>query len=210
MNIASIESFADWNVCIVRVRSDDGHEGYGQTAPFHANITALVLHQQVAASFIGKEVQHSSEIAQLAEQAIIDQYKFPWSYVCRAVSGVETALWDLFAKREGKTVCELLGGKPRPIDVYGSSMRRDILPQEEAERLKRHQQESGFRAFKIRIGSGWGQNKDVYTGRTEENVAAVRQALGEQTELFVDANSAYKPDKAIEVGRMLESYGVSH
>ncbi len=70
---------------------------------------------------------------------------------CRAIGGLDTALWDLHGKIEGKSVCELLGGKPRPIRVYGSSMSRDIKPHDEAERLSNLQQSHGFTAFKIRI-----------------------------------------------------------
>lgn len=48
MRIRSIETFATQSVCLVRVRTDDGAEGWGQTAPFNADITATVLHRQVA------------------------------------------------------------------------------------------------------------------------------------------------------------------
>ena len=48
MKIQSIESFTKGSLSIVRVRTDEGAEGYGQIAPFNANISAMVLHQQVA------------------------------------------------------------------------------------------------------------------------------------------------------------------
>ena len=48
MRIQSIETFTDRQVTIVRVRTDDGAEGYGQTAPSNADITATVLHRQIA------------------------------------------------------------------------------------------------------------------------------------------------------------------
>lgn len=194
----------------MRVKTDNGGEGIGQTAPFHANITALVLHQQMAQYFIGAELHEPSDIGELAERSIIAQYKFPWSYICRAVAGIETALWDLFGKLAGQPVYELLGGTFRPIAVYGSSMSRSISPAEEAMRMKKLQEEQGFRAFKFRIGDGFGKNEDVFSGRTEQIVSSVRKAVGSDTYLCVDANSAYTPEKAIEVGRMLESFGVLH
>ncbi|MFC3252535.1 mandelate racemase/muconate lactonizing enzyme family protein [Paenibacillus sepulcri] len=210
MKIVSIESFTTRHLCIVRVKGDDGSEGYGQTAPFHANITALVLHQQVAPAMIGAEIGEPGGIADFAESHISRHYKFAWSYICRAVAGVETALWDLSGKRSGKSVCELLGGAPRPLPVYGSSMKRDISPEDEAARLVSLQNHKGIDAFKIRIGSGLGDNADVFPGRTERVVEVVRKALGEGTSLYADANGAYKPEKAIEVGRMLLDRGVCH
>ncbi|MBW7458428.1 mandelate racemase/muconate lactonizing enzyme family protein, partial [Paenibacillus sepulcri] len=92
----------------------------------------------------------------------------------------------------------------------GSSMRRDISPAEEADRLQRLQDAHGYQAFKIRIGKNFGSDTDVYPGRTEEIVPAVRRAIGDRTDLYVDANSGFTPARAIEVGHMLEQYGVCH
>jgi L-alanine-DL-glutamate epimerase-like enolase superfamily enzyme len=207
MKIGSIETFATRQVTLVRVRAEDGAEGFGQTAPFNADLTALILHRQVARYALGAE---ESDIEGIADRCIEGEYKFPGSYVCRALTGVETALWDLRGKREGKTVCELLGGRPRPMAVYGSSMRRDITPEEEAERLRRLRDTYGFRAFKIRVGKVCGHDEDQWPGRTEALVPTVRKAIGDDATLLVDGNSCYTPRRAIEVGRMLEEQRVGH
>ena len=207
MKITSIETFTRDPISIVRVRTDDGHEGFGQVAPFHADITAAVLHRQVAPLVLGADPLDAEA---LSDRCIEGNYKFPWSYVCRALAGVDTALWDLRGRAEGKSVCELLGARPRAIPAYGSSMRRDIAPDDEAERLVRLRDESGFRAFKIRIGSVCGHDQDQWPGRTEALVPAVRRAIGNDVSLLVDANSCYTPAKAIQVGRMLADNAVCH
>jgi L-alanine-DL-glutamate epimerase-like enolase superfamily enzyme len=89
-------------------------------------------------------------------------------------------------------------------------MKRDISPEQEAERLKRLQEKHGFQAFKFRIGKSFGGDVDVYPGRTEQIVPAVRKALGNDTLLYADANSGFSPARAIEVGRMLEQHGIVH
>lgn len=207
MKIHSIETFTTKEICIVRVRTDEGAEGYGQMAPYHANISSLVLHQQLAPHALGA---NAMDIEGIVERCIESEHKFPGSYICRAVGGLDTALWDLRGKLENKSVCELLGGKLREIDVYGSSMRRDISAKDEANRLIRLQDTQGFRAFKIRIANNFGKDVDKWPGRTEEVVPVVRRALGEETVLLVDANSGYTPKKAIQVGHMLEEYGIGH
>ena len=207
MRIQRIETFTRGQLSIVRVTTDGGAEGWGQIAPFHADISATVLHQQVARHALGAD---ATDIAGLAERCIEREYKFPWSYVCRATGGVETALWDLRGRLEGKSVCELLGGTPRPIGAYGSSMRRDIQPEDEADRLARLRDEKGYRAFKVRIGTVCGHDDDQWPGRTEALVPAVRRAVGDDVKLLVDGNSCYTPPKATEVGRMLEDHGVCH
>ena len=79
-------------------------------------------------------------------------------------------------------------------------MRRDITPDEEAKRLYQPRDHFGYTAFKIRIGSVFGHDQDYWEGRTEAIVPTVREAIGEETALLVDANSCYTPDKAIEIG----------
>jgi L-alanine-DL-glutamate epimerase-like enolase superfamily enzyme len=89
-------------------------------------------------------------------------------------------------------------------------MRRDIKPKDEAERLVRLRDTKGYRAFKIRIGSVCGHDKDQWPGRTEALVPTVRKAIGDDVSLLVDANSCYTPAKAIEVGKLLEDNNVCH
>lgn len=207
MKIASIETFSDEYVAMVRVRTDDGAEGWGQVSPYHADITAQIVHRQVAPYALGKDAM---DIDALVDDIPEKEHKFPGSYLRRAMTGLDTALWDLRGKLEGKSVCELLGGTPRPFRVYASSMRRDITPQDEAERFARLRQDHGYDAFKFRVGSECGHDRDEWPGRSEAVVPAVRQALDNDVTLLVDGNSCYTPDKAIEIGHMLEDNGVCH
>ena len=208
MKIQCIETFTDGpNVSVVRVRTDDGAEGWGQISPYNADIAATVLHRQIAPYALG---QDASDLDALGEGILEATYKFPGSYVCRALTGLDTAIWDLWGKLEGKSVCELLGGEPRPFPVYGSSMRRDISPEDEAARLLRLRDEQGFGAFKVRVGSVCGHDMDQWPGRTEALISTVRKAIGDDVRLLVDANSCYTPKKAIEVAAMLHEYGVCH
>lgn len=206
MNIASIETFTDEFVCFVRVRTENGAEGWGQVAPYHADITARVVHRQVAPYALGAD---AFDIDVLVDMIPEREHKFPGSYLRRALSGLDTALWDLRGRLEGKPVCELIGGTPGRLRAYGSSMRRDITAKDEAERLKRLRGEFGFDAFKFRIGAECGHDIDEWPGRTEEIVPTMRKAM-DDVALLVDANSGFSPGRAIEVGRMLEDNGICH
>ncbi|MBN2136325.1 MAG: twin-arginine translocation signal domain-containing protein [Sedimentisphaerales bacterium] len=205
--IKSVETFTNGNVSFVRIRTNDGAEGWGQISTYDADISAMIMHRKIAQHAIGKD---PADIDAIVDRCIEANYKYPWSFVCRALGGLDTAMWDLLGKREGKAVCELLGGQIRPIRAYGSSMSRSIKPKSEAERLVRLREEKGYRAFKIRIGSVTGHNKDQWPGRTEEIVPTVREAIGDETALLVDGNSCYTAPKAIEVGRLLADNNVCH
>ena len=178
MKIKSIETFARQHLCMVRVRTEDGAEGWGQISPYNADLAAEVLHRQIAPYALGRD---ASDLDSLVDGVLGATYKFPGSYVCRALTGLDTAIWDLWGKLEGKSVCELLGGEPRPFPVYGSSMRRDITPADEAERLARLKQEKGFGAFKIRIGSVCGHDQDQWPGTGLMNQRIPRAVVAQAT-----------------------------
>ncbi|MCK6452802.1 MAG: mandelate racemase/muconate lactonizing enzyme family protein [Alphaproteobacteria bacterium] len=207
MKIRSIETFSTEFVGFVRVTADSGAQGWGQVSTYNADISATVLHRQVAPYALGRD---AFDIAGLVDLVPKKEHKFPGSYLCRAMCGVDTALWDLRGKVERKSVCELLGGTPRRLRAYASSMRRDITPKAEAERMLRLRDKHGFDAFKFRVGAEYGNDVDEWPGRTEEIVPTMRRALGPDAALLVDANSAFTPKRAIQVGRMLEDNGVTH
>ena len=207
LDIYSIETFCNNFVGLVRVRTKDGSEGWGQVSPYNADITALVVHRQIAPYALGKD---ALDIESLVLEIPEREHKFPGSYLRRALAGLDTALWDLRGKLEKKSVCEMIGGTTRALRVYASSMKRDITPQVEAERFVRLRDELGYDAFKFRVGKECGHDEDEWPGRTEEIIPAVRKALGEDVALLVDGNSAYTPERAIAVGRLLEDYGICH
>jgi L-alanine-DL-glutamate epimerase-like enolase superfamily enzyme len=207
MRIASIETFTSQFVCFVRVRADDGSEGWGQVAPYNADITASVLHRQVAPYALGRD---ALDIDALVDDIPLREHKFPGSYVSRAIGGLDTALWDLRGKLEGKPVCALIGGTPGSLRAYASSMKRDITPTDEAARLKALRDRYGFDAFKFRVGAECGRDVDEWPGRTEEIIPTMRRELGDGATLLVDGNSGFSPARAIQVGRMLEDNGIVH
>jgi L-alanine-DL-glutamate epimerase-like enolase superfamily enzyme len=208
MKIKRLETFSNRYVGFVRVTTDDGREGWGQMSTYNADITATIFHRQIAPWALGAD---ALDIDHLVETIPEREHKFPGSYLLRALTGLDTALWDLRGRIDGKSVCELLGGTPRPFPVYASSMKRgEITPEAEAERFIRLRDVHGYSAFKFRIGKECGHDEDEWPGRTEAIVPAVRKALGDGARLLVDANSAYTPAKAIQVGKMLQDNNIIH
>jgi L-alanine-DL-glutamate epimerase-like enolase superfamily enzyme len=199
--IDSIETFLREPIALVRVRTRDGREGWGQVAPYEAGLTVEVLHRLVASHVLGRD---PADIDAIVDRAVEANLKYPWSFVCRALCGVDTAIWDLYGRVKEQSVAALLGATRKDIATYGSSMRRDISPADEGARLARLRDAQGYRAFKIRVGREAGRDTDASPGRTEAVIPAVRQAVGRDVQLFADANSGYTPPKAIEVGRRLE------
>ena len=84
MKITSVETFTRDPISIVCLRTDDGYEGFGQVAPFNADITATILHRQIAPHALGAD---ATDIDALVDLCVEREYKFPGSYVRRAVGG---------------------------------------------------------------------------------------------------------------------------
>lgn len=203
--ITRIETYSKENIAVVRVSTDDGHSGWGQISTYNSDIASTILHRNLAQHVLGKDPAHIDEIT---DQCVEKNLKYPWSYVNRALGGIDTAIWDLYGQITGKPVCELLGGEVKPVRIYGSSMSRTIKPDEEVERMLRLRDEKGITAFKFRIGKEAARNSDAWENRSEDMISTLGAALSDSCTLIVDANSCYTPDRAIHYGRMLEQQGI--
>ena len=121
-----------------------------------------------------------------------------------AVSGVDTALWDLVGRHEGKPIWELLHGEGRrQLPCYASALSMtddDTVRMQAVEQVAR-----GFTALKMKIGRRREQGGIKADVRA---VAAVRDAVGQDVDLYVDANGAYDAASAIRVARGLEDCDV--
>ncbi|MGW0231227.1 enolase C-terminal domain-like protein [Actinopolymorpha singaporensis] len=120
--------------------------------------------------------------------------------VSMAIAAVDTAWWDLRARVLGLPLHRLLGaGAGASVPVYGSGGfttydDRQLVQQcEEWLRL-------GVSYAKIKIGESWGTN----TARDLARMRLARQTLGDDVELFVDANGAYAPKEAARLAAAAE------
>jgi L-alanine-DL-glutamate epimerase-like enolase superfamily enzyme len=205
--IQKIETFSQGAFAIVRVTTADGQEGYGQIATYETEISVMTLHRKIAPLVLGKD---PADIDAIVDHCIDANHKFPWSFICRALGGVDTAIWDLYGRIKQKPVAELLGGKVRPLPAYGSSMSRTISPEDEAARLVKLRDTQGFRGFKIRVARENGHDVDTAPGRSEKIIPIVRKALGDAIALKADANSGFTPPRAIAIGRIMQDNGYDH
>jgi L-alanine-DL-glutamate epimerase-like enolase superfamily enzyme len=207
MKITSLETFGNPFVTFTRVTTETGATGWGQVSTYNADITARIFHRQVARHALGTEVDALEDTLDLIGER---EHKYPGSYLRRAMAGLDTAIWDLRGKLAGKPVVELLGGTPGPLRAYASSMKRDITPEDEAKRFLKLRDDHGFTAFKWRVGAECGRGRDEWPGRTEAVIPIVANALGDNIDKLVDANSCYGPAAAIKVGHLLQDHGIRH
>lgn len=118
----------------------------------------------------------------------------------RAISAIDIALWDLRAKAAGMPLYKLLGGYRDRVDTYiagGYYEEGKGLPE-----LAQEMEENvamGARAVKMKVGA-------LSIREDAERVETVREAIGPDVKLMVDANCAYKLYEAIQLAKRIEEY----
>lgn len=122
-----------------------------------------------------------------------------------AISAVDVALWDLKARALGQPLFKVLGGFRDDVPIYGSGGFTTYSEAELAEQLGGWASQ-GMRWVKMKIAKDWGtrQKEDLQRMRT------ALDAIGTETELFVDANGGYDVKQAVRLAARFEEMGVTY
>ncbi len=183
-----------------RVRDADGVEGLGYTYTVGAGGGAI--HHLIA-----------NDIAPLLEGEAADRIERHWQrmwwglhYVGRgglatlAISAVDIALWDLKARRQATPLWRLLGGHDPAVKAYAGGI--DLqFPLEQLLAQTQANLDNGFRAIKMKVGRDR-LSEDL------ERVAAMREFLGADFPLMVDANMRWRVDEAVRASRALAEHDI--
>lgn len=189
---------------ICEVSTDEGIKGLGEAFYFSgpAKIAAALITDAYAPLIIGRDPFDSSVIWDFLYNWTRDQGMkgLPIS----ALSAVDIALWDIKGKALGLPVHKLLGGSYRNrARVYATGLYepQNVSSVEDAlvEEALGYKKE-GFTAMKLKVG--YGIEKDM------RYVKAVREAIGKDCVLMVDANHAYNATEAIRLAREMEKSDV--
>lgn len=196
---SGIHEIAAIHTMIVEARAGE-ETGIGYAFAFSRNEVAAI-------AAIGEDL--AAELTAAPPRGVRAHWSAMWDHLnfighegpgVMAMAAIDTALWDLLARRAGLPLYRLLGAADPVTDVYAAggwlswSVERVI---EEARSYER----AGYRAYKMRVGSpDWRQ--DV------ERVRAVRAALGETVGLMIDVNQAWSVDTALAAGEALEDLGL--
>jgi len=198
---ASMRTFTFHAWLIVEVFTDDGHVGLGNAA-LAPQITKQVIDLYLKPLLIG---QNPWDIERLWQHMYRKTMAFGRKGVGMvAISALDIALWDLLGKSAKQPVYRLLGGRTKTrIPVYASRL-YSVGLSELAEEAKRYKDE-GYEAMKLRFG--WGP-ADGASGmqRNLELVQAVRDAVGEGTDVMADAYMGWTLDYAKRMLTLLEPF----
>lgn len=120
----------------------------------------------------------------------------------RTISAIDIGLWDIRAKVAGLPLYKLLGGYRDRVPTYvaGGYYEEGKGLKELAQEMESNV-EMGARAVKMKIGA-------VPIREDAERVKAVRDAVGPDVKVLVDANCAYRYYDAIQLAKRIEEYDI--
>ncbi|MEZ3471019.1 MAG: dipeptide epimerase [Schaedlerella sp.] len=180
---------------LIRVETDEGCVGFGEASPF-APVTGETLDGVIAVldifrqGLIGMAPMDIEAVHAMMDSVIVGNGA--------AKCAVDLAMYDLMGKAFGQPVYKLLGG-------FGSSVQSDITigistPEDMAAEAKKRVFEDGYRILKIKAGID-----------CQEDIRAmklIREAVGPEIRLRVDANQGYDTAKAQRALRGFREYGI--
>jgi L-alanine-DL-glutamate epimerase-like enolase superfamily enzyme len=194
-------SYPEFSAVLVRVDTDDGLTGYGEAiARAGGEATRAAVVSLLGPAIVGRDPAHIEGLYRLMISQL-RRFGHDGGIVVEAISGIDTALWDIAGKAAGRPIRDLLFGAGRQsVPVYASSVYLDDTDVMIAE--TRRQVDAGYTTVKLKAGHAaqdGGKYADV------EKLAAIRAAVGPDVALGVDANSAYDAADAVWVARRLEA-----
>lgn len=206
MRITKVQALVLYNTyVIVRIETDEGIVGYGESSPMGASVVANAV-RHLGNIIIGEDPFNTER---LWMTMFTRGHKLgPMGAQLEAMAGIDIALYDIKGKALNTPIYNLLGGAFRlKVPVYASSMRRDMTPEAEADRVVQLY-EKGYTWYKQHSAIPW--MYDSGPDKTVDVVKAIRARLGDKVTLMVDVNNAYSVHNAIKIGRQLEELDVFH
>jgi L-alanine-DL-glutamate epimerase-like enolase superfamily enzyme len=188
----------DWNsTTLVLVElTAGGKKGIGYT--YANSASAHFIHDTLKELVLGKNPLNVSAIT----NSLIHHTRNNGNtgLVMMAISAVDNALWDLKAKLFDLPLCVLLGQEKNKMLLYGSGGFTSYTDQQLQQQFE-HWMKQGIKYMKMKIGT--------HPGKDLQRVRFAKNVIGEEAELFVDANGAYTAKQALQKAEEFSAYNVT-
>jgi L-rhamnonate dehydratase len=209
--LPGIDRMASLEACFVEVETDSGIVGHGLGAITRETVIAEIVNRVVAPAIIGEDP--------LAHERIWD--KLYWTLTPRgqtgfgaqALSAVDIALWDIKGKALGQPVWRLLGGARARVPLY-ATFGFNFFSREELAAAAKLWVSQGYRRLKMVVGHEALRRRDQrplaeVIREDAARVEAVRDAVGPDTALYIDANCSLDLHHAALLAEMVKPCRIS-
>ena len=206
MKITDIKPILTDHYLLVRVYTDAGIIGNGESGLWAHHRSAAEMIRELSAYYIGRDprqIEHHY-------QTVTRSFHFMGATISSAVSAIDIALWDILGKSVDLPVYQLLGGKCRDkVRVFNNiggatiEARVESARQCVADGFTSLRTSPFFADFESRVSS------QVVT-EAVDMIAAIREAIGYGIDLGVEIHRNLQPDEAITLARALEPYRLKY
>lgn len=182
------------------IETAHGEKGFGFSYSLRAGGAALLAHaRDIAGVLIGED---PDDIGKLWEKmAWLGASVSRTGVTVQSIAAFDVALWDLKAKRAGKSIGKLLGAFRNDVPCYNTSGGYLSSPLDDVIRNVDKSLERGLGGIKLKVGQPE-LRLDI------ERVRAVREHVGDQVPMMVDANQQWDYTTALRAGRQLDAFNL--
>ena len=180
---------------IVEIHTDTGNIGFGEAPPtgvITGDTTGAIIgaiEDHIQKTIVGMKIENFEELMLKLQSCVLKNTS--------AKAAVDIALYDLYGQLYGAPLYKLLGGYRKEIvtDITISVNDPEEMAKDSLDAINR-----GYSTLKIKVGKD--SKKDM------ERMIAIRQAVGYDINLRIDANQGWKPKEAVNVLRQMEDAGL--
>lgn len=186
------------DVVLVEVETDNGLIGYGM-GDVLAVVVRKFINEYAAPYLLGMNPLETEKIWEGLHRQFNNRTQTGiWS---QGVSVIDIALWDLKGKHFQEPVARLLGGASNKVPAY-VTFGLDEYTREQLIKAAGHMVEQGYDKLKMVVGDSWSLEEDV------ARVKAVREVIGPDVQLMIDANCMLSLPEAMELCKRVEQYDI--
>ena len=185
----AIQAFVKQETPIVRITCADGAQGVGYSYTIGSGGSSVValLRDHLAPRLIGRD---PADIERLWRELFFATHATAVGVITSlALAAIDTALWDLRCRRAGLALAQAAGGAQDHVPVYTTEGGWLHLSTAQLVDEGLEARELGFRGVKMKVGKS-------HVAEDVTRLRALREALGDEFEIMVDANQAFTVSEA--------------
>ena len=209
IKITNLKTFVLPRAILTKIETNAGISGWGESSPNNTHLIQTFIQTDMKDRVIGRD---PFDVEPIWDELFWYNHDLgPAGALPYAIAGIDLALWDLKGKILNKPVYKLLGGSyQKEFLTYGGfGIYGGTVPVNEAVKKALNLAEKGFKVVKLRMQIRE-YNLNPIPDYTLRYYEAVRKALPDDVELFVDPNEGYTAARAIQIGKELQAMGMKY
>ncbi|MCE3272108.1 MAG: mandelate racemase/muconate lactonizing enzyme family protein, partial [Ramlibacter sp.] len=200
------------SLCLVDVELDDGRIGTGMTAITEEEVVASIVNDIASHALVGMDPLRHEQVWDKLYWLLTPRGQS--GYASHAIAAIDLALWDLKGQVLGQPVWRLMGGARSQVPVY-ATFGFAFFDRDELAAAAKAWVERGFKRLKMTVGHHALQRRDEprpladVIAEDVKRIEAVRNAVGPDVQIFIDANCSLDYFHASALAQRIEDFGIA-